>query len=97
LDNNWIWWKHKHLIWCPAYVENLFPEPTSTKQVSYNVFFPCKLKSSWWYYTHPQWKLYTFIKEFSMHKKKNICASKCRKWNSIIFRDVKFYQLVSKL
>jgi len=34
---------------------------------------------------------------FTMHEKKSICStSQCRKWNSIICRDVKLYQLGSK-
>ena len=47
-------------------------------------------------YTDTKWKLYTIYNGIYYTWDKNTCTSQCRKWNSIMCRDVKPYQLRSK-
>ena len=41
--------------------------------------------------------LYTVYNGINYTWNKNTCTSQCRKWNSIICRDVKLYQFIKKI
>ena len=85
---NWPMVKQYIIYVHNLHVELLMKQPPRLHQ--------CVIGCVWHIYTHPKWKFYTVYNGIYYTWYKNTCTSQYRKWNSIMCRDVKRYQLESK-